>query len=79
MAKSARKHRADDCMDAGGRATQDAKAENRSVYRIHEDLLQTSCLSPFGSAELFKIIPNDFVSTELTTQLRKKAINRASR
>ena len=25
-------------MDAGGRATQDAKAENRSVYVIHEDL-----------------------------------------
>jgi|LWDU01.1.fsa_nt_gi hypothetical protein len=26
-----RKHRAHDCMDAGGRATQEAKAENRSV------------------------------------------------
>ncbi len=33
----ARKHRAHDCMDAGGRATQDAKAENRSVCTIHED------------------------------------------
>jgi hypothetical protein len=26
-----RKHLAHDCMDAGGRATQEAKAENRSV------------------------------------------------
>ncbi|MCZ6804081.1 MAG: hypothetical protein O7D86_09150 [Proteobacteria bacterium] len=25
------RHRADDCMDAGGRAAQEAKAENRNV------------------------------------------------
>jgi hypothetical protein len=47
--------RADDCMDAGGRATQEAKAENRSVYVIHDDL-----------------------STKLTPQSRKKAINRGA-
>ena len=29
--------RAHDCMDAGGRAKQEARAENRSVYGIHED------------------------------------------
>ena len=32
-----RKRRTHDCMDAGGKATQEAKAENRSVYVIHED------------------------------------------
>jgi hypothetical protein len=32
----ARKHRAHDCMDAGGRATQEAKAEERSLYLINE-------------------------------------------
>ncbi len=30
-------HRAHDCKDAGGRAKQEARAENRSVYKIHED------------------------------------------
>ena len=39
----ARKYRADDCMDAaarrsGGRAKQDARAENLSVYAIHDGL-----------------------------------------
>jgi len=34
---SARKHRADDCMDAGGRVMHGAITENRSVYDIHED------------------------------------------
>ena len=34
---SAKESCADDCRDAGGRATQDAKAERRSVYKIHED------------------------------------------
>ena len=34
---SARRPSADDCMDAGDRATQEAKAENRNVYVIHED------------------------------------------
>jgi hypothetical protein len=37
-----RKHLADDCKDAAirrteGRAKQEARAENRSVYEIHED------------------------------------------
>jgi len=31
MAIRARKYRTDDCMDAGGRAKQDARAENRNV------------------------------------------------
>ena len=35
---SARKHRTDDCMDAGGRAMHGAIAENRSVRSVHEDL-----------------------------------------
>jgi hypothetical protein len=34
---SARKHRADDCMDAGGRAMHGAIVENRSVRVVHED------------------------------------------
>ncbi len=36
---SARKRRAHDCKDAEDRATQEAKAENRSVYIIHEEIL----------------------------------------
>ena len=30
-------HHAHDCKDAGGRAKQEARAENRSVYKIHVD------------------------------------------
>ncbi len=37
MAINARMHRADDCMDAGGRTMQGAIVENLSVYDIHED------------------------------------------
>ncbi len=33
----ARKSRADDCMDAGDRVTQEAKTENRSVHVVLED------------------------------------------
>jgi 3-hydroxymyristoyl/3-hydroxydecanoyl-(acyl carrier protein) dehydratase len=32
-----RKHRTDNCMDAGGRVTQEAKTENRNVQLVHED------------------------------------------
>ena len=31
-----RRQRAHDCKDAGGRVKQDARAENRNVYEIHE-------------------------------------------
>jgi hypothetical protein len=37
MAISARKHRADDCMDAGGRTMHGAIVENPSVHEVHED------------------------------------------
>ena len=33
-----RKHHTDDCMDAGGRVTQEAKTENRNIRLVHEDL-----------------------------------------
>ena len=50
----ARKPRADDCMDAGGRAKQEARAENRSVYTIHED--SSTALTPLP----FKIIDKEW-------------------
>jgi septum formation protein len=64
---SARKHRTDDCMDAGGRVKQDARTENRSVYDIHEESLPRERSECFG-----------YSSTELTPQSRKKTIFRGA-
>jgi len=48
---SVRKLRAHDCMDARDRATQEAKAENRGVYIIHEEIL----LCEYSSTELTQL------------------------
>lgn len=47
-----RKRRAHDCKDAGDRATQEAKAENPSVYIIHDGL--STRLTPLTMNDLVK-------------------------
>jgi hypothetical protein len=47
MPSMAIKHRPDDCMDAGVRATQEAKAENRSLHGVNED--SRTELTPLGT------------------------------
>jgi len=61
-------HRTHDCMDAGDRATQEAKAENRSVYTIHENSSTDDCMDAGGRATPGAV-------AELTQLSRKKAFS----
>jgi len=54
----------------GGKTIKNAKY---SLYL--NELLQTSCLSPFGPAELFKFVPDELVRKNLTANLGRSPLN----
>lgn len=53
----------------GGKTTKNAKY---SLYL--DELLQTSCLSPFGPAELFKFVPDELVRKNLTASASRSCV-----